>query len=122
MRPAVRMTKIVATIGPACDAPETLRRMIEAGMNVARLNLSHGTFSEQASRAARVREAAAALSANVAIMADTRGVEIRTGAVQNGTIELQVAPCLSETGQNREAENRGISTTVAPTQNDASTE
>src|SRR5262249_26371049 len=76
-------------IGPACDAPELLRRMIEAGMNVARLNLSHGTFDEQAQRVARIREAAAALAANVAIMADTRGVEIRTGPVQGGYVDLQ---------------------------------
>src|SRR5262249_35692213 len=76
VNPGIRMTKIVATIGPACDAPELLRRMIEAGMNVARLNLSHGTFDEQAQRVAHIREAAAALAANVAIMADTRGVEI----------------------------------------------
>jgi len=89
VNPGIRMTKIVATIGPACDAPELLRRMIEAGMNVARLNLSHGTFDEQAQRVARIREAAAALAANVAIMADTRGVEIRTGPVQGGYVDLQ---------------------------------
>ncbi|HTY17493.1 MAG TPA: pyruvate kinase [Myxococcota bacterium] len=89
MNPGSRMTKIVATVGPASDAPDTLRKMIEAGMNVARLNLSHGTFEEQTARAERIRQAAAALGANVAVMADTRGVEIRTGPVQGGFAELQ---------------------------------
>jgi len=55
---AFRKTKIIATIGPACDDVQTLTRMIEEGMNVARLNLSHGTFDEHSARVQRVREAA----------------------------------------------------------------
>ena len=106
---SVRMTKIVATIGPACDVPDTLRKMIEAGMNVARLNLSHGTFHEQAKRVARIREAAAALSANVAIMADTRGVEIRTGAVEGGTVELQPGAPFSLYTDRRSGSAEGVS-------------
>jgi pyruvate kinase len=84
----MRKTKVIATIGPACDSPETLRRMIEAGMNVARLNLSHGTFAEHEARLARIREACRELSANVAVMLDTKGTEIRTGLVRNGAVEL----------------------------------
>ncbi|MDJ0867765.1 MAG: pyruvate kinase [Myxococcota bacterium] len=83
------MTKIVATIGPACDAPETLRLMVEAGMNVARLNLSHGSHDDHARRIDRIRSAADALGANVAIMADTRGMEIRTGGLAGGAVELR---------------------------------
>jgi pyruvate kinase len=86
---AMRMTKVVATIGPACDSPETLRAMIEAGTNVARVNLSHGSHEEHARRIARIRQAAEALGANVAIMADTRGFEIRTGPVAGEGVELQ---------------------------------
>ncbi len=83
-----RKTKVIATIGPACDSPEILRRMIEAGMNVARLNLSHGTLAEHKARLHRIREVSRELSANVAVMLDTKGTEIRTGLVRNGAVEL----------------------------------
>lgn len=88
-RNAIRKTKIVATVGPACEAPEILTQMIRAGMNVARLNLSHGTLAEHRARVVRVREAAEALGTNVAIMIDTRGIEIRTGRLATQKVELQ---------------------------------
>ena len=88
-RPALRKTKIVATIGPASDSPEILRAMIGAGMNVARLNLSHGTLPAHRERVERIRAAAAEVGANVAIMLDTRGIEIRTGRLAEGTVELR---------------------------------
>jgi len=84
-----RRTKIVATIGPASDAPETLAAMLRAGMNVARLNLSHGSFDEHKARVTRIRAAAEAVGVQVAIMIDTRGIEIRTGPVADGVVELQ---------------------------------
>jgi pyruvate kinase len=86
--PEVRKTKIVATIGPACDAPEVLKAMILAGMNVARLNLSHGTLDEHKQRLERIREVSEQIGAHVAIMLDTRGIEIRTGQLQGGSAEL----------------------------------
>ncbi|MCX7869674.1 MAG: pyruvate kinase, partial [Terrimicrobiaceae bacterium] len=64
-----RKTKIVATIGPASDSPEMLERLLRAGMNVARLNFSHGDFGEHAGRIARLREAEAATGCPVTIMA-----------------------------------------------------
>jgi pyruvate kinase len=85
----LRLTKIIATIGPACDAPEVLEAMIEAGMNVARLNLSHGTHPEHAARIARVREAAQRRGAPVAVMLDTKGPEVRTAPVADAPVELQ---------------------------------
>ena len=88
-RPQIRKTKIVATIGPASDAPETLQAMIRAGMNVARLNLSHGNFSEHAARVERIRQAAADVGAHMAIMLDTRGIEIRTGPLVEDYVELK---------------------------------
>jgi pyruvate kinase len=88
MNQPVRKTKIVATIGPACDAPETLEAMIRAGMNVARLNLSHGTLVEHQARLIRVRQAAEALGTSIAIMIDTRGIEIRTGQLATRTVEV----------------------------------
>jgi pyruvate kinase len=76
-----RLTKVVATLGPACDAPATLEAMIRAGMNVARINLSHGTHAEHAARIDRVRAAARRCDAVVAVMLDTRGPEVRTAPV-----------------------------------------
>ena len=71
-----RKTKIVATIGPACKTPEMLKAMIEAGMNVARLNLSHGTHSAHSDQIMILRSVAKDLGRNIAIMIDTRGIEI----------------------------------------------
>ncbi|MFQ5759958.1 MAG: pyruvate kinase, partial [Acidiferrobacterales bacterium] len=76
-------------MGPACDDENTLREMIVAGMNVARLNLSHGNLETHDARLKKVRHAAEAVQANVAIMVDTRGCEIRTGLVDGGAIELK---------------------------------
>lgn len=88
-RPKIRKTKIVATVGPACDDLATLSKMIGAGMTVARLNLSHGSIEEHATRVQRIREAAQLLDANVAVMVDTRGIEIRTGKMARGTVQLR---------------------------------
>jgi pyruvate kinase len=85
---ALRKTKVIATIGPACDSTARITQMIEAGMNVARLNFSHGTHEEHRERLRRVREASRALDAHVAVMLDTKGAEIRTGALESGSVEL----------------------------------
>lgn len=87
-KPELRKTKIVATIGPACDSVETLKAMMRAGMNVTRVNLSHGTFAENEQRIHRIREAVSQIDANVAIMIDTKGAEIRTGRLDGGSAEL----------------------------------
>ena len=81
-------TKIVATIGPACDAPETLEQMVRAGLNVARLNFSHGTFDEHARRIATLRAAAAAVGRDLAIMADLPGPKMRIGQLVPEPFEL----------------------------------
>ena len=85
---SLRKTKIVATIGPASDSPETLRQMIAAGMNVARLNLSHGTYEDHQRLLDRIRDTAAEQGAQLAIMVDTRGIEIRTCKLKDGSVEL----------------------------------
>lgn len=84
----IRKTKIVATIGPACDSPEMLKAMIEAGMNVARLNLSHGSHENHLKQIVNLRAAASELGQNIAIMIDTRGIEIRTGLLDGDTATL----------------------------------
>ena len=84
----LRKTKIVATIGPASDSPDILREMIAAGMNVARLNLSHGTYEEHQARLDRIREIANEMDAPTAIMVDTRGIEVRIGKLTDSSVEL----------------------------------
>ncbi|HCF49347.1 MAG TPA: pyruvate kinase, partial [Syntrophomonas sp.] len=69
----MRKTKIICTVGPASEAVEVLQKMIRAGMNVARLNFSHGTHSEHRQRVDNIRAAAKASGATVAIMLDTKG-------------------------------------------------
>ena len=87
-RRVVRKTKIVATLGPACDDLGVLRRMIEAGMNVARLNFSHGNHAEHKRRLDGVRAASRELDIPVAAMLDTKGAQIRTGSVEDGAVQL----------------------------------
>lgn len=76
----VRLAKIVATLGPASAKPETVRAMIRAGMDVARLNAAHGTVAERAAAVRTVREAAEAEGKAMAILLDLAGAKIRTGA------------------------------------------
>lgn len=85
----MRNTKIVCTIGPASEKPEVLKKLILAGMNVARLNFSHGSHDEHAARIETIRSCAKELGRNIAIMLDTKGPEIRTGIIENGMIILK---------------------------------
>src|SRR5262245_32761478 len=82
-------TKIVATIGPASDTREMLERLIRAGLNVARLNFSHGELAEHAARINLIRSAAEAAGRRVAIMADLPGPKIRIGNIEPEPIQLQ---------------------------------
>jgi pyruvate kinase len=84
----LRKTKIICTIGPACNTPEKLREMIRRGMNVARLNFSHGSREQHAVTIADLREAARLENRHVAIMLDTKGPEIRTGKLVTAPVEL----------------------------------
>src|SRR6516164_3240161 len=81
-------TKIVATIGPASETPDMLERLIRAGLNVARLNFSHGDFAEHAERINRIRSAAHAVGRRVAIMADLPGPKMRIGKIEPEPIQL----------------------------------
>ena len=84
-----RKTKIICTIGPASESPEKLRALMRAGMNVARLNFSHGTHEEHAQRIRRIRGAAQELGLHIGIMLDTKGPEIRTGLLKDKTVFLE---------------------------------
>ena len=81
-------TKIVATIGPASETPEMLQRLIHAGLNVARLNFSHGDFSHHAELVRRIRDAERATGRRVAIMADLPGPKMRLGKIAPEPIQL----------------------------------
>ncbi len=85
----MKKTKIVCTIGPASESVETLVQLIDAGMNVTRLNFSHGDFEEHGARIRNIREAVERTGKNVAILLDTKGPEIRTHTMQDGAIELE---------------------------------
>jgi pyruvate kinase len=84
----MRRTKIVATIGPASREPRTLLAMVEAGMDVARLNYSHGTLDEHAETIRRVRDAAGRAGRPVAILQDLPGPKLRIGALREDVVEL----------------------------------
>jgi pyruvate kinase len=97
-----RHTKIVATIGPASREPETLVRMVAAGMDVARLNFSHGTPEEHAETAQRVRQAAGRAGRPVAVLQDLPGPKLRIGPLVDDIAELkpgdEVVFCVDEEG------------------------
>ena len=86
----LRKTKIVATLGPASSDPATLARMIDAGVDVVRMNFSHGIAKEHAERVANVKSIAKNLGRTVGILVDLQGPKIRIGKFKNGKITLQV--------------------------------
>ncbi|MEG0497101.1 MAG: pyruvate kinase [Carnobacterium sp.] len=84
----MKKTKIVCTIGPASESVEFLVKMIDAGMNVARLNFSHGDFEEHGARIQNIREASQITGKMVAILLDTKGPEIRTHNMKDGRVDF----------------------------------
>ncbi len=85
----MRKTKIVCTIGPACENEETLSQMLEAGMDVARLNFSHGTHSEHRKKIEMLKQVRDKANKPLAIMLDTKGPEYRIGVFENGKCEIK---------------------------------
>ncbi|EOI01940.1 pyruvate kinase [Enterococcus moraviensis ATCC BAA-383] len=85
----MKKTKIVCTIGPASETVDMLVNLMNAGMNVCRLNFSHGDFEEHGNRIKNIREAAKITGKRVAILLDTKGPEIRTNEMENGAITLR---------------------------------
>lgn len=87
----MRKTKIVCTIGPKSESKEMLTKLVENGMNVMRLNFSHGDFVEHGTRITRIREVCQETGKNVAVLLDTKGPEIRTVKLENGNDVLLTA-------------------------------
>lgn len=96
----MRKTKIVCTIGPASEEIGILRKLISSGLNVARLNFSHGSHEEHGKRIRNIREAAKAEGKNVAILLDTKGPEIRTGDLRVPAVELVAGEKITLTTEN----------------------
>jgi pyruvate kinase len=90
MQPLPKRTKIVATVGPASREPAMLRALFLAGVNVVRLNFSHGTHDEHAATIADVRRIANELNLHVAILQDLPGPKVRTGSFSNGTASVKL--------------------------------
>lgn len=112
--PMPRRTKIVATLGPACDDEATLRGMLVAGLDVARLNLSHGTQDEHAARAQRVRRLATELGRPVALLLDLQGPKIRTNSLTGGRpVLLPTGGDFAITTRAVDGNAREVSTTFA---------
>src|SRR4051812_8581343 len=84
-----RSTKIVATLGPASSEPSILERMVRAGVDVVRLNFSHGTADDHLKRAALVKEISSKVGRTVAILCDLQGPKIRVGKFKEGRITLE---------------------------------
>ena len=89
MTKPIRRTKIVATIGPASESPEVLDKLVAAGVNVVRLNFSHGSPEEHKQRAENVRAAAEKHGVYVGILADMQGPKIRIGKYKTGKTFLE---------------------------------
>src|SRR3954463_14019610 len=85
----LRSTKIVATLGPASSEPQILERMIRAGVDVVRINFSHGTAADHEKRAALVKEITTRTGRTVGILCDLQGPKIRVGKFKEGKIWLE---------------------------------
>ena len=111
----MRHTRIIATVGPACDAPDTLKRLIGAGVDVFRLNFSHGSHETHAATITRIREAAAHANRMVAVLQDLSGPKIRTGSLHGGQpLPVRPGQRLRIVTGDREGGGGTVYTTYAP--------
>jgi pyruvate kinase len=93
----MRKTKILCTMGPSCESPEVLKRLIAAGMNAVRLNMAHGELADHAARIASVRQAASEAGAIIPILMDIKGPEIRIGKLREASVVLKPGEILTLT-------------------------
>lgn len=104
----MRKTKIVCTIGPACNTKEMLLKMIDAGMNVARVNMSHGTYDELEKLFATIKEAIRESGKNVSILLDTKGPEVRVGTFKDGGVKLEEGKTFSLFKECEQGDQNGV--------------
>ena len=107
----MRRAKIVCTMGPAVEAPDRVKLLIEAGMNMARLNLSHGSYDEHQFRLDNVRAAARAAKKPVAVLVDLQGPKIRLGRFSEGPHELARGDIFTITTDEIEGTKERVGTT-----------
>lgn len=107
----MRRAKIVVTLGPATDSPDVMRSLIEAGMNVARLNMSHGSHAEHLKRLELVRNAADELGRGIAVFADLQGPKIRVGTFADGPVHLENGAVFTITAEDVPGDVNQVSTT-----------
>ena len=107
----MRRAKIVCTLGPAVESPEKVRELIAAGMNMARLNLSHGGYEEHQNRLNRVREAAAEAGVPIAILVDLQGPKIRLARFKDGPHDLSRGDVFTITTDEIEGTKERVGTT-----------
>ncbi len=107
----MRKTKIVCTIGPAVDEENTLKLLMEAGMDVARLNFSHGTLEEHEARIERIKKVRNELNLPIPIILDTKGPEIRTGLLEQNPTELSVGDRFTLYTEEKLGNKDGVSVT-----------
>ncbi len=105
----MRKTKIVCTIGPACNTKEKLLEMIDAGMNVARVNMSHGTYDELEKLFATIKDAIRESGKNVSILLDTKGPEVRVGTFKDGSVKLEEGKDFSLYKECEQGDENGVS-------------
>lgn len=106
-----RNTKIICTIGPASNTPEMIRKLIYAGMDVARLNFSHGFYEDHIKVSKLIREISADIGKPIAILQDLQGPKIRTGKLKNGPIMLTPGQIFTITTEEVESTDSMVSTT-----------
>lgn len=116
----MRKTKIVCTIGPSSESLENTKKLIKAGMNVARLNFSHGDFEEHGNRIINIRKANAELGTSVAVLLDTKGPEIRLGKLKEEPIELNQGETITLTTEEILGDRNRIPVTYSNLPNDLS--
>lgn len=114
----MKNTKIICTIGPASQNPETIKKLILAGMNVARLNFSHGSYEEQANKFHMIQDVSGELGIPVAILQDTKGPEIRLRDFANGKEELKAGQKFTLTTEEIVGTNEKVSITYKQLPND----
>ena len=114
----MRKTKIVCTIGPSCESEEMLEKMALAGMNVARLNFSHGTQEEHKKRIKSIKKVSKKLGMPIAILLDTKGPEFRIKTFKDGKINLCAGDSFSFTSENCKGDQSKVSVNFEGLEND----
>lgn len=117
----MRRAKIVCTLGPATDSYDQIKALVEAGMDIARLNLSHGTYAEHEERYQRVRKASDETGRSVGILADLQGPKIRLGRFREGPVLLERGDEFTITVEDHEGDRHTCGTTYKGLANDVTT-